>query len=44
MKDAGFIFGSYLVTLGSMVVFALVTLRRGRKSSGGVSDSDKTWL
>ncbi|MFM7820644.1 MAG: hypothetical protein ACKOEH_03060 [Actinomycetota bacterium] len=44
MKDAGFIFGSYAATLGSILVFAWVTLRRAKKSSSQVSDSDKTWL
>jgi hypothetical protein len=44
MKDAGFIFGAYLVTLGAIIIFAVATLRRAKSSSQSVSDQDKTWL
>jgi len=44
MKDAGFIFGSYIVTLGAILLFAVSTLRRAKKSSHLVTDKDKTWL
>jgi len=44
MKDAGFIFASYIVTLGAIVVFAISTLRRAKNSSRSVTDKDKTWL
>jgi len=44
MKDAGFIFGSYILTLGAIIVFAVSTLRRAKKSAHGVADKDKTWL
>ncbi|MDA2968695.1 MAG: hypothetical protein O3A62_02910 [Actinomycetota bacterium] len=44
MKDAGFIFGSYIVTLGAISMFAFLTLRRAKKSSQLATDKDKTWL
>ena len=44
MKDAGFIFGSYIVTLGAILIFAVSTLRSAQKSSQSVTDKDKTWL
>lgn len=44
MKDAGFIFGSYILTVGSIFIFAVATLRRAKKSAHSVSDNDKTWL
>ncbi|MFM9094705.1 MAG: hypothetical protein ACKORD_07495 [Acidimicrobiaceae bacterium] len=44
MKDAGFIFGSYIVTLGAIVIFAIATLRRAKDSSQSVDEKDKTWL
>jgi len=44
MKDAGFIFGSYIVTLGAILVFAFATLRRAKDSSQSVDEKDKTWL
>ncbi|MFM7258110.1 MAG: hypothetical protein ACKO1E_05920 [Acidimicrobiaceae bacterium] len=44
MKDAGFIFGSYIVTLGAIVIFAIATLRRAKDSSNSVDEKDKTWL
>ncbi|MFM8943395.1 MAG: hypothetical protein ACKOH5_08360 [Acidimicrobiaceae bacterium] len=44
MKDAGFIFGSYIVTLGAILIFAIATLRRAKDSSNSVDEKDKTWL
>ncbi|MFM8505780.1 MAG: hypothetical protein ACKOBB_12205 [Acidimicrobiaceae bacterium] len=44
MKDAGFIFGSYIVTLGAILIFAIATLRRAEDSSNSVDEKDKTWL
>jgi len=44
MKDAGFIFGSYIVTLGAILVFTVATLRRAKESSQSVDEKDKTWL
>ncbi len=44
MKDAGFIFGSYIVTLGAILMFAVATLRRAKDSSRSVDQKDKTWL
>lgn len=44
MNDAGFIIGSYLVTIGAIVTFAVVTLRRAKEESLSVADKDKNWL
>jgi len=44
MKDSGFIFGSYIVTLGAILIFAIATLRRAKDSSQSVDEKDKTWL
>jgi hypothetical protein len=44
MKDAGFIFGSYIVTLGAILMFTFATLRRAKDSSQSVTEKDKTWL
>ncbi len=44
MKDAGFIFGSYIVTLGAILMYAVATLRRAKDSSRLVDEKDKTWL
>jgi hypothetical protein len=44
MKDLGFIALSYVLSLGSMAVFAAVTVRRARSLSRTIPDRDKPWL
>ncbi len=44
MKDLGFIALSYVLTLGSIAVFAAVTVRRARSLSRTIPDRDKPWL
>lgn len=44
MKDVGFIALSYVLTLGSMAVFAVLTVRRARALSRTIPDRDKPWL
>jgi len=44
MKDVGFIALSYVLTLGSMALFAVVTVRRGRSLSRTNPGRDKPWL
>ena len=44
MKDVGFIALSYVLTLGSMVVLAVATVRRARSLARVIPDEDKPWL
>ena len=44
MDIAGFIVASYLITIGGISLFALLTLLRAKKSARLVRDRDKTWL
>ncbi len=44
MKDAGFILASYFLTIGSVLLFAVVTLRRARESAKHVEDEYKPWI
>ncbi|MGA1034438.1 MAG: hypothetical protein ACO3VI_03905 [Ilumatobacteraceae bacterium] len=44
MRDAGFVIGSYLITLGAIGAFAVRTLRLGRRLADSVPDEDKPWL
>jgi hypothetical protein len=44
MKDLGFILASWVMTLGSIGVLALVTLRRARELSSRVPDERKPWV
>lgn len=44
MQDAGFVIGSYLITLGAIGAFALRTIMLGRRLSDRVPDEDKPWL
>jgi heme exporter protein D len=44
MKDVGFIALSYGLTVGSMLVFAILTVRRARTLSRSIPDRDKPWL
>lgn len=44
MSDAGFIVLSYVVTIGSILVLVVFTIRRGRLLSRQVADQDKPWI
>ncbi|MEN9287098.1 MAG: hypothetical protein RIS39_1090 [Actinomycetota bacterium] len=44
MDDIGFILASWLITLGSIGVLAIVTLRRARQLAEHVPDEAKPWL
>ena len=43
MEDAGFIFGSYVVTFGAVAVYALHVLRRARRTTSRLPDDAKPW-
>lgn len=43
VDDAGFIIGSYVVTFGAVIVFALAVLRRARTLSRSIPDEEKYW-
>jgi len=44
MSDAGFIVLSYVFTVGSILLFVVVTIRQGRLLSRQVADRDKPWI
>lgn len=44
MSDVGFIVLSYVLTMGSILVLVIVTIRRGRLLSRQVADRDKPWI
>ncbi len=44
MEDAGFILGSYALTLAAVAMFAWRTIRSGRRLAEQVPDEDKYWL
>jgi len=44
MKDLGFILASWIITLGSIGVLALVTVRSARELSSRVPDEHKPWV
>jgi hypothetical protein len=44
MSNAGFIIGSYVLTFGAIIGFALRTIRLGRKLADDLDDSEKPWL
>ena len=44
MDNAGFIFASYIITFGSVGAYALVVIRRARKSSREVPRDERPWL
>ena len=44
MKDRGFIVASWALTLGSVGLLALVTIRRARELSSRVPDERKPWV
>lgn len=43
MDDAGFIIGSYVVTFVAIAMYAIATLRRGRRLSKQVPEEEKYW-
>jgi hypothetical protein len=43
MDDAGFIIGSYALTLGVVGAFALRAIRHGRRLGDQIDDADKYW-
>lgn len=44
MNDLGFILASWLITLGSIGVLAVVTSRQARRLSTRVPDDVKPWV
>jgi hypothetical protein len=44
MQNAGFIIASYLLTIGSVLLFAVVTLHRARESAELIEDKHKPWI
>ncbi len=44
MQNAGFIFASYVLTIGAILLFAVVTLRRAKESAKFVEDKYKPWI
>jgi heme exporter protein CcmD len=44
MDDAGFIVGSYVITLAVVGGLALAIVRRGRRLADRVDDADKYWI
>jgi hypothetical protein len=43
MDDIGFILASWLITLGSIAVLAVATLRRAKQLAQRVPDEHKPW-
>jgi len=43
MEHAGFVFGSYAITLAAIGGFTWRVLRRGRQLADQVDDADKYW-
>jgi heme exporter protein CcmD len=43
MQDAGFIIGSYVITFAAVALYAVATIRRGRRLAEQVPDDDKYW-
>lgn len=43
MKDAGFIFGSYIATFASIGLYALWTVRRGRRLAEQTPPDQQYW-
>jgi hypothetical protein len=43
MDDAGFIIGSYALTLGVVGAFAWRAIRHGRRLGDQIDDADKYW-
>lgn len=43
MEDAGFIIASYVLTLGSIAVYAWRVIVRGRRATAQVPEEAKPW-
>ena len=43
MDDAGFIFTCYVLTFGSIGVYAAYVIRRGRRATAQLPDRVKPW-
>jgi hypothetical protein len=43
VKDAGFIFASYVVTFGSIAVFSAAVVRRARRLSRHIPPEERPW-
>jgi heme exporter protein CcmD len=43
MEDAGFVIGSYVITLAVVGALALRIVRRGRQVAPRIDDADKYW-
>ena len=44
MEDAGFIIGCYVITFGSIGVYAWSVLRRARRVTSRLPDEAKPWI
>lgn len=44
MDDLGFILASWLISLGSIALLAIVTVRRSKKFAARIPDNAKPWL
>ena len=44
MEDFGFILASWIITLGSMSLLAIATVRRARRLAKQIPDEAKPWL
>ena len=44
MDDIGFILASWMISLGSITVLAVATIRRARRLARSVPDDVKPWL
>ncbi|MEY3482773.1 MAG: hypothetical protein RLZ40_816 [Actinomycetota bacterium] len=44
MDDIGFILASWLISLGSIALLAVVTVRRAKKLAARIPDEAKPWL
>lgn len=44
MNDAGYVLAAWAVVLGGLVIYALVTIWRGRRLSDRVPPEDRRWM
>jgi heme exporter protein CcmD len=43
MNDAGFIIGSYVLTIGAVAVYAVTIIRRARRLGRAVPREERPW-
>lgn len=43
MNDAGFIFGSYIISFAGIGAYAWYVIRRGRRATAQLPDDAKPW-